>query len=575
MPATRPSALALCAAAALLAASPARAADARDELLRFVPGDVGFCLVVQDLRGHAAAVADSPFAAQLRASAPGAALRESAEASQLRRVDEHMRKQLGLGWEQLRDEVFGDAVVFAYRPGPPGRPEAEEGLFLLRARDGKTLADLVDRLNHAQKESGELAALEERTHAGQRYYRRQDRGKPLFYHLRGPVLLATGQERMLREALDLDRAAGPDAEPPVARQLRLLGAGRALLTLWVNPRAFDEGLDARAAQAAGPEAAVLKTFGVCWKALGGAALALAVDRDVSLTLALRGRSERLPAGVRRFLAEAARPSELWGAFPEKALFACAVRLDGPALLEAVGEFLPPAARQSMAGDLNRALGAPLGRDFVRDVLPNVGPDWGVCVTAPLPEERGGMPRGLAAVRVGRGDEAAPLDQAVLSAVQSFALLAVVGHNAKSPDQPLSLRTAAQGKREVKYLAGDGAFPPGVQPAFGLHSGYLVLASAPEVLRQFTPGPTPAAGSADVPLLRLSFKDWRDYLTERREAVTNALAEQHQLAKEAAERRVDGLLAALQFLDRLDVTQRVTPGRVTFTLTVRPARPLKK
>src|SRR5207247_3290697 len=44
------------------------AAAPRDELLRFVPADVGFCLVLQDLRGPAADLLASPFVRQLRQS---------------------------------------------------------------------------------------------------------------------------------------------------------------------------------------------------------------------------------------------------------------------------------------------------------------------------------------------------------------------------------------------------------------------------------------------------------------------------------------------------------------------------
>ena len=36
-------------------------ASPRDELLRLVPADVGFCLVLEDLRGHGKAFAESPF----------------------------------------------------------------------------------------------------------------------------------------------------------------------------------------------------------------------------------------------------------------------------------------------------------------------------------------------------------------------------------------------------------------------------------------------------------------------------------------------------------------------------------
>src|SRR4051794_17161147 len=99
MPTTRPRARLAWALGAVLAALPAARAGTitpRDELLRFVPDNVGFCLVVQDLRGHAAALTASPFAEQLRQSPLGAALRNAAEVHQLNRVDQFLRKQLGV-----------------------------------------------------------------------------------------------------------------------------------------------------------------------------------------------------------------------------------------------------------------------------------------------------------------------------------------------------------------------------------------------------------------------------------------------------------------------------------------------
>jgi hypothetical protein len=564
-------------------AAPARGAAPRDELLRFVPEDVAFCLLVQDLRGHAEALRTSPFVAQFRESPAGTALENSPELKKLAQVQKDLQKHLGVDWEQVRDDILGDALAFAYRPGPPDRQEDEQGLFLLRARSAKALAGLVDRINQAQKESGELKALDEREHQGVRYFRRLERDKvagrdkPTFYYLRGPVLVLSAQEEMLRAALDLDRSLEAAAEPPVARQLRLLGVDRALLAVWLNPRAFDSHLAAKLAKQTGtPDAAVLETFAVYWKALEGVALTVLLDRDLSFAVAVRARTEALPAPARQFLAAAAQPSELWRGFPDNALVACAVRLDLPALFDGLAEFLPPDKRRGMAGDLDRTFGTPLGKDFVKDVLPSLGPDGGFCLSAPLPGDKGFLPQALVAFKVSPGKGAPPVDQTILTALNAFALVAVVGSNAKQPDRPLSLRTESADKREFKYFAGDKALPPGVQPAFGLSGGYLVVASSPEVFRRFGTAPaTPAGGEGPSPLLRVSLKGWRTYLQERRDDLAAFLAENHQLTSEEARRRVDAWVSGLRFLDGVEVSQRTAPGRVTLTLTVRPSQPLKK
>src|ERR1700730_7734355 len=59
----------------------------RDELLRLVAEDVGFCLVIDDLRGHGTALADSPFVKQFRASPLGAKVLLAEETQKLSAID--------------------------------------------------------------------------------------------------------------------------------------------------------------------------------------------------------------------------------------------------------------------------------------------------------------------------------------------------------------------------------------------------------------------------------------------------------------------------------------------------------
>src|SRR5690349_18878411 len=90
-----------------------------EELLRFVPPDVSLCLVVRDLRGHAAALAESPFLEQLRRSPLGKQVQQTLGVQRLV-ADQFLQKYLRLDSTQLRDDILGDAVVVAYRLGPPG-----------------------------------------------------------------------------------------------------------------------------------------------------------------------------------------------------------------------------------------------------------------------------------------------------------------------------------------------------------------------------------------------------------------------------------------------------------------------
>jgi hypothetical protein len=294
---------------------------------------------------------------------------------------------------------------------------------------------------------------------------------------------------------------------------------------------------------------------------------------VRLTLSLWARTEALPEAARRLLTEAARPSALWDRFPDDAMLAVAGRADFRALLDVLGEFLTAEAREALHEALERNLGAPSGKDFLKEVLPAVGPDWGLCVTAPPSSEKGWFPRAVFAVGV--RPEPAGADQALLSAVNLYAQLAVIGHN-RSHKDPIGLKAARLDGVEVKYLAGERAFPPGLQPAFALHGGHLLFASSPEVLKDFaaarpTPGRRPGGA---VPLVRVSVREVCRFVKGRREPLLEVVASQNGMAKEEAERRLDRLLAALELIDRVEVGQTTEAGKLALTFRVQTVQPLK-
>jgi hypothetical protein len=294
-------------------------------------------------------------------------------------------------------------------------------------------------------------------------------------------------------------------------------------------------------------------------------------------LTVRGRSEQFPDAARRLLAGVSKPADLWGRFPDDALLAVASRLDTRVLLDFLDGFLTPPTRKALHDSLDRNLGQLLGKNDFKEVLPAVGPDWGLCLMAPPAGEKAWFPQSVLTVRVRPGDKDAPLDQALLSTIHSYALLGVISYNSRHKDK-MALKTVRHGSLNVKYLANDKAFPPGLQPAFALHDGYLVLASSPEAVRRFAAMPAAAGGDkagGDVPLLRMSLKELRQYLTKHREPLIAAAAEANKVTPEEARRGLDGLLAVGQLFDRLELSHRASAGQVTLTLRVQPARSLKK
>jgi len=548
----------------------ARAESARDELLRLVPDNVGFCLLLEDLRGHSAQLLDSPFLRQFEKSPIAGLLKTDADWLKFTVGREKLEAVLGMNLQKLRDDILGDAVVFAVRPAPEGKPNGDRVLVLLRARDAQELAKVVTRLNELQKAGGELTAIEPREHKGQQYFERIGTKVAPVYALLGPLLIVASDEALLHEALDRRAAA---VEPALSKRLReLLGPEQRLLSLWINPRAFDAAMAANAEQGGDEQKAALRHVLTYWKAIDGAALGVGLRDDVTLTFATQVRADRLSPAARRFLAEAAKPSDLRRRFPDNAILACAGRFDFSAYEEMLGEFLTPRTRQAMHDGLDRFLGATLDKDVVKEVLPCLGPDFGFCLTAPEKGSKSWLPNAIAALRVRPGDKPPAVDRALFHGLTALAQAAVIDHNGKHA-QRMSLKTEYQDKVEVKYLIGGVGLPDGLQPAFALKDGYLVLASSPDAVRRFTP--TSQAFTGDVPFLRVSIVELRKYLQTHRAALVAALAERNKTKPAEIERHLDGLLPALELFDKLEITRRTTAGQTAVTLRLRTAQPLRK
>jgi len=295
------------------------------------------------------------------------------------------------------------------------------------------------------------------------------------------------------------------------------------------------------------------------------------EEQLEFGLAVRARSAALSSGLRKFLAEAAKPSELWKAFPDDALLAVAGRIDAPALIDTIVEFLPEESRKSFRDALAKG-NVPFGR-VVKDVLPNLGPDAGLCITAPKADDKAWLPRAVWALRVRPGSSDVPAEQTLLDTLNFFANLAVLDYNNKHPDR-LALKSTTQDKVEVKYFVNDKRFPPGFQPAYAVKDGYLLLADAPETIRGFKMAASAVAGD-EVPLLRASLVTLRGYLKERHESLIDYLADKNQIQREEAARRLTSLEMGLQFFDRIELTQRSTPEQFTLTLRIKTSQPLRK
>jgi hypothetical protein len=274
----------------------------------------------------------------------------------------------------------------------------------------------------------------------------------------------------------------------------------------------------------------------------------------------------MPAWAQTFFAETPPPSRLWQHFPEPALLTVATRTDFAGLAEQLLEILPPAERRKMKEGLAE-LRTRTGVDLFRDVLPNIGPDWGVCVLPPA--DGAAYPHVIAAVAVKSDNGPDPFDEALLKGVQLLAGLAVADHNTKKPAVPIRIDTIKQGKVTVKVLVQDKLFPAGVRPACAVKEGFLLIASSPDAIARFSPRDAATTVKGETPLARLSPLALGQLLKGRRAQVLLDLQTKHHFSAQDAERTLDQLLGLLDLFETVVITQRGEPGQASWALRIVP------
>ena len=448
--------------------------------------------------------------------------------------------------------------------------------MLVRARNANLLKQFVDNVNHEQLRSKELKELTEKEYRGVKYQRRVDQWKnELFLLVDGNVFAGTSTESLLRKLIDRktedrgqkkteDRGQkktedrGQKTEDRnIVKQVTRAGVEGAFAILWINPRAFDSELKQR------PQ---LQAFLEYWRPLEAIVLSLSGTDEIDLRLSIQARVNELPPASRKIFVDSARPSDLWQRFPSSAVLSVAGRIDVGQLAQSIGSFLPPEDRKQTLEKLKKTMEPALKLDLAKDVVPNIGPDWGASISAAGDTKQ--FPHILAAVAVKPGPGDAKVDQAILGGVNFFATLAVY-----SNPKPLAVKIVRQETVEVHYLDGDQVFTPGLQPAWAIKEGYLVFASSPQAMLQFrSQGSTPSSTGPEWPFLKLSATELAKLLRAHRSQVIEFLAEKSNLPQAAVNQTFDSALGVLDLIDQVTVSQSSGNGQIAWTLHMKPRVP---
>ena len=465
-----------------------------DDLLKLVPADSGLTLAVEDLRDHAREVGESPLIQNLRRLPAVQTWLASERFRKFERAGRDVRAALGVSIGQVRDEVLGDAVILALKPGPVDKPDQARGLLLARPRDRALVESMLKRLNDAQIKSGELVGVDGKTSGPVRYAVRQFkpglRPNEYYVHLDGGAFAWSNSEEMILGVIDRKTKGEPGlGDDPEFRKVRRGLPERPLASLFVNPRLLERAMadSPRSGQPAQDRVAAMMVRYVAAVARAGVALEwrdgfVLHSHEVIVP-------DKLDPWLKRWLTRPPSPVSLPDQLPSSAIAVVSSNLDFEAFREAARELTPDDVRPSLDNIRLGLQGILLGRDPVTEVLPRLGP--GTLLYLDVEPKRGVRPH-FSLVGVvgwsdppGADDLAAPIDNALRTAFAFYAL------DPKRATAHLRVQDQAIGDVRLTELT-DGLK---VWLAYRADRNRLVVGNSPDAVARFATGQPPSTLSA--------------------------------------------------------------------------------
>jgi hypothetical protein len=371
----------------------ARGAGPGDELLRLAPPNAGAVLVVEDLRGHAAAFTQSPFSQELAALPAVKAWRNSPAFAQFTRARTEIEAALKTDLRSLRDDLLGDAFVLALEPGAGNDPTQARGLLLSHVRDRGLLERLLGFMNDGESRDGRLIEVAKRERTGAAYQHRRFRPgtKPDEWYvvLDGGVFAWANSEALIQGVVD--RAKGSSqglTDQPLFRRARSALPAHCLANFFVDPR-FAEQIVSLGAASSGnpPNPAVAAAIGRYVKSLNYVALGLEWREGFFVHGYQLHDPDRVPEALKNWATADKAASAAPPVLPANLLAVATTSIDLPALFDSLLSLAPESGRARIDNVMTIISGILYGKDVRRDVLPRLGPKVWVVARPPIGDDQ--------------------------------------------------------------------------------------------------------------------------------------------------------------------------------------------
>jgi hypothetical protein len=357
-----------------------------DALLALTPADAGVILTIDRLRERSQEVVDSQLAHDVQELPAFRSWLGSDKVGDFLRSRDQIEQFFQTTFAEIRDDVFGDAVVLALRlPADKAAEPAEaRGVLILKARDPKLLRRLVDLVNSTQQQNGEIADLVERTHGETAYHTRTFApGDPhlpeSFVIFDDGTFAFSNAEALIHEVIDrkAKRGSTPSvADHPGFRAMSARLPSQAAARLFVEPRSARRLLGSIPAPVSADDHNIGAMVERYVGALDYVGAALVVrDREIRLQAIQAFQPDRIRDLAGPWFSDdpTDRPGSRLLAVPASAVAMASLNVDFPSLYRLLLGFVPDVDQLRVRKVETLADGLLLGLDLRRRVLPALGP----------------------------------------------------------------------------------------------------------------------------------------------------------------------------------------------------------
>jgi hypothetical protein len=505
----------------------------------------------------------SPFLEQIRKQPAAAQVQQHQDIVQLKNVVDWGLSLLGTSGEQLLQDVFGQAIVFAYMPSQAEPIRGEAGLVLIAPRKPEVLRAIIQKINEFQRAAGDLNEVREVQQGANRWFLRIKKdGSSEAYAITDGLFLFSGEAWAIEAALERSRKPAPTT---AAIGFQKLGFHNSFLSIWLAPRTFDAAFAASAKSPDPTTHSVQLAVAKLWKAVDQVGIALRMEGDVSLECVLMTNKAQLPQPLQRLLTPwpDAVPLAMELVGPDVALACLRAYWHIPTMLQSLATLQTTDEADEVQQFLNTTLGAVIGRDQFPAILNGIGPFWGAWILPPE-EPQTLWPAAVVAVQIPDAD----IGRRMLQAVDFAAQLARVRYNQTHSDQIEWQEVAG-----VRKFHNPKGFAAGLIPCYQLRDSHLILATHPNAMARLQSLPTTHDRKMS---LRFHGESWRDYLVIRSGKWVEWLtAGTSGDSRKAFQRDLDRLTAFVREVETFEILSQVQADRWVLQLRVKTRLPIHK